>query len=298
MDDFKIGDDFDEEGNAKEHKVDKKIVIAIVVAISIVIGLLVFFVSNAIFGKKDDKTPIVDTQVPLNDENVQLLYKYVQYDDSGYGNDKFLKETDVQNSSFNNDEKLYYTLKFVQPEELIYSGEKNDKKQKIYDLPFSKIKKYSARFFGNDVQISPVDELEYKFNFTINDLGVAKLTYNEEEDVYKVVFNKVEEKEELVKPYYTELSSATKKTDGSLILNEKVVYTTSSKEGNTYKINIYKDAGHTTIIEMMQGIDEEDLKENPISIEKYSDKAATISYTFKVNNLNKNYYFYSSKITY
>ena len=120
------------------------------------------------------------------------------------------------------------------------------------------------------------------------------------EEVYKVVFEKEEEneEEELVKPYYTELSSATKKADGTLILNEKVIYASSTKESDTYKINIYKDYQHTTLIETRQDVTKDDLNSNPISIEKYKDRAATITYTFKVKELNKNYYFAGSSITY
>lgn len=296
--DFKIGDDFDENGNVQEHKVNKKMLIAIVAVISIVFGLLVFFISNAILGGGKEK-PKVDTQVEISDENVQILYKYVSYKDNGHGNDLFLKETAVNSSKFTDQDKLYYALYYAQPEDLLYSGKTTDKKQKIYTLSISKIKGYLQRFFGNEIAFSPVDEITYVFNFTINDLGVAKLTYSEEEQVYKVIFEKEEEKEEeLIKPYYTELTSATKKVDGSLIINEKVIYTTSAKEDTTYKINIYKDYGHITLIEAKQNITKEEIEKNPISISNYTEKAATISYVFKVNSLNNNYYFDNSYITY
>ena len=226
--DFKIGDDFDENGNSNEHKMSKKTAIIIVTVVAIVFGLLVFFISNAIFGKKDDDKPAVDTQVKLTDENVQILYKYVAYKNNGYDNDLFLREDKVTNSTFTDQDKLYYALQFVEPEELLYSGERNDKKQKIYIISISRIRDHLQRFFGEDISFSPVDEITYKFSFTINDLGVATLTYSEEEQAYKVVFNKekelTEEEQEkaLVKKVYTELSSATKKPDGTLILNEKV----------------------------------------------------------------------------
>ena len=45
--DFKIGDDFDENGNSNEHKMSKKTAIIIVTVVAIVFGLLVFFISNA-----------------------------------------------------------------------------------------------------------------------------------------------------------------------------------------------------------------------------------------------------------
>ena len=299
MEDFKIGDDFDENGNVKEHKFDKKIIISIVIVISIIFGLLVFFVSNLLLGgNKEPETP-VDTQVKLSDENVKILYSYVKYDDSGYGNDKFLKEKSVNINSFDDQDKLYYTLKFIEPEELTYSEKKDDKGQKIYDLPLSRIKNKTQRFFGKDINISPVEKLTYKFNFTINELNIADLNFSEEEQVYKTVLKKEEEKEPvLVKPYYTELTSATKKQDGTLILNEKVIYTTVEKENENYKIGIYKDYDHTTLLELRQNITEEDLKNNPVTIEKYKDKAATVSYVFKVNNINRNYYFDNSSITY
>lgn len=298
--DFKIGDDFDENGNVNEHKANKKVVITIVIVISIVFGLLVFFISNAILGGKDkDKDPKVDTQVSLTDENVQILYKYVAYKDGGQGNDLFLKETMVDSSKFTDQDKMYYALRFVEPEDLLYSGKKTKEKQKIYTLSITKIRANLLRFFGNEVSFTPVDKITYKFSFTINNLGVATLTYSDAEQIYNVVFDKEkEETEELVKPYYTELTSATKKHEGTLILNEKVIYTTSGKENTNYRINIYKDYGHTTLIETKQNITADDLKANPISIDNYVDRAATISYTFKVNSINNNYYFDSSSITY
>jgi hypothetical protein len=302
--DFKIGDDFDENGNSNEHKMSKKTAIIIVTVVAIVFGLLVFFISNAIFGKRDDDKPAVDTQVKLTNENVQILYKYVAYKNNGYDNDLFVRENSVTSSTFTDQDKLYYALQFVEPEELLYSGEKNDKKQKIYIISVSRIRDHLQRFFGEDISFSPVDEITYKFSFTINDLGVATLTYSEEEQAYKVVFNKekelTEEEQEkaLVKKVYTELSSATKKPDGTLILNEKVIYTDLGKENNTFRIDIYKDYKHSTKIETKQNITKEDLTANPFSITDYLDKAATISYTFKVNQLNNSYYFDNSTITY
>ncbi|MBR2677925.1 MAG: hypothetical protein IKE63_00715 [Bacilli bacterium] len=297
MDDFKIGDDF--ENNGKQNKIDRKIAIIIVIVVSIFFGLLVFFISNAIIGKNEKEPPKVDTQVNLDDENVKILYSYVAYKDNGYGNDKFLKEKSVTSNSFTNEDKLFYALQFVDPNDLVYDGQKTDQGQKIYNLSITKIKTYLQRFFGSDNSISPVDEFEYKFDFSINGLSLAKLTYSEEEQDYKVVFMKEEEKtEELVRPYYTKLSSATKKADGTLILNEKVIYTTFVNENDVYKINIYKDFEHTTLLEMLQNIKKEDLIAKPISLEKYEDKSATISYIFKINSINRNYYFDSSSITY
>ncbi|MBQ6497901.1 MAG: hypothetical protein IJI58_04220 [Bacilli bacterium] len=293
MDDFKIGDDFDENGNVKEHKVNKKIAIIIVIVIAIAVGLLVFFVSNAIFGKPKEKPP-VDTQVELNDENVQILYKYVAYKNDGYGNDKFLKENSVNKDSFNDDEKLYYALKFVQPTDLADTGQVENK-QKVYSLTITKIKNCLPSFFGSDVEFNPPKEIAYKFSF-LNESSVAKMTFDENEQFYKVVFAKADKKEELIQPVYTKLASATKKAEGPLVLTEKVIYTQLEQTGETYVVKIYKDYQHTTPIAEMRDLTKDQLKE--ISIDNYLDRAATVAYTFSVNSINKHYYFDNSSITY
>ena len=115
--DFKIDDDFEEksENQKKNHNIVSTIVIAVV---SIIIGLIVFFVSNAFFGKKVIPAEVPkDIDVALTDENVQILYDYVTYGVRDTRNDKFIKERNVQLSSFSNQEKFYYALQFAQVED-------------------------------------------------------------------------------------------------------------------------------------------------------------------------------------
>ena len=87
--DFKIGDDITE-GNNKN---SSSLPIIIIIVLAIIIGLIVFFISNAIFGEKKPKeeTP-VSTQLSITDENVQILYQYLTYGIKGERNNKFIKE--------------------------------------------------------------------------------------------------------------------------------------------------------------------------------------------------------------
>lgn len=297
--DFKIGDEIEEVDENTEKK-PKKISIIVIVVVSLVIGLTVFFVSNAIFGgpnKKKD-TPAVSSAVSIEDDNVKILYDYVTYGIRGTRNDKFIKEQSVKLEDFSNYEKFYYALQFAQVEDFASTGQVNAAKQKVYNISSAKIKNYMQRFFGSKVNFSTSSVITYPFSFRINNLNVGTLTYAVERDGYDTVFTKLEENitsNALVEPYYTELVSANKKSDGSLELTEKIIYTSTVKRNNVYDIYIYKDYQHTMLLETKTNLTEEALKEKPISVNDYKEKAATITYQFNLGP--SNYYFYSSTIT-
>ena len=104
--DFKIGDSLEENGSEKQN--NRKIPLIIVIVLSIVIGLSVFFISNLIFGdKKKDNTPSVSTNIDLEDENVKILYDYVTYGVRNKRYEKFIKEQSVKLEDFNNYESVY-----------------------------------------------------------------------------------------------------------------------------------------------------------------------------------------------
>lgn len=294
--DFKIGDAIEEEGTST--KKNTKLPIIIIVILSIVIGLTVFLVSNAFFGeKKKDNTQAVSTNVDLDDENVKILYEYVTYGVKNTRNDKFIKEQNVKLEDFNNYEKYYYALQFAQVEDFASTGKVNSEGKKIYNISSSKIKNYMQRFFGPEVTYSTNSNITYPFSFRINNLNVGTLTYTVESQGFDTIFTGFEDNiisNNLVEPYYTELSQATKKSDGSLELTEKIIYTELIKKDNVYDINIYKDYQKTMLLETKTNLTEEQIKENPISITDYKEKAATITYEFKLSSTN--YYFYSSTI--
>jgi len=281
----------------KRKKKSEKLMIIILVVISLLSGLTVFLISNALFGKKDEPVEI-DNKVDINDSNVQILYSYVSYEDKNQKNEKFIKEQSVTLNSFSNSEKFYYALQFVQPDDLSFTGELTEEKQKIYLLPDKKVKTYMQRYFGPQVTYKADDTITYTFDFKINNKNIGVLNYSDADRGFKIYFTGLEEKNDnadLVQPYYSELVSAERKEDNSLELTEKVIYTEVKEENGIYEVDIYKDYQKKRIIEKKTNLTLDELKKEPISIEKYKATAATVTYLFKV--YNNSYYFYSSTIS-
>lgn len=296
---FDIEEDF-EEKNAKQNKGTSVTAIVVITIVSILLGLIVFFISNATFGNKNSsKNQPTNSEVELSDENVQILYNYVTYGVRNTRNDKFIKTHNVSLSSFTNQEKFYYALQFAQVEDFVATGEVNDQNQKVYAISGAKIKTYMQRYFGNKVTYATNSVITYPFSFRINSQNVGVMTYSIEKDAFLTVFTGLEENivdESIVKPYYTKLVKATRNgIDGSLTLDEKIIYTDSSEENGIYTVHIYKDYEHKNLIETKQNITKEELLEQPILVDRYEEKATTIHYVFKLNNMN--YYFDSSRMT-
>ncbi len=284
---FKIGEVIEEKGENKKNN-GNKLGLLIVIIVAIICGVVVFLISNAIFGKKEIKEePEISTPLSLSDEFVKILYDYVTYSPSGERNDKFLTESNVNLSSFENQERFYYALQFAQAEDFVVTDKKDSQGRKIYNISSSKIKTYMQRFFGGKVTYSNNVVITHTFDFYINGQNVGIMTYSEENDGFDTIFDGVEEAKEsseLIKPYYAELTNAYKEPDGSYRLEEKVIYTDVQKDGNTYNIYIYKDYAHTSLIETRPNQTEEMIKQNPIDIRYYKKNAGTVTYMFKIYN--------------
>ena len=284
---FKIGDEIEENGKPKENK-GHKLGIIIVIIIALFCGITVFLISNAFFGKKEVKEePEVSSPLSLTDENVQILYNYVTYGTNGKRNDKFITESNVNLSSFENKERFYYALQFAQVEDFTPTDKKDSQGRKIYNISSSKIKEYMQRFFGGAVTYYNNIVITYPFSFRINGQNVGIMTYSETTDGFDTVFDGLEEKEEsdkIIEPYYAELTAAFKEPDGSYRLEEKIVYADAQKNGDIYTVFIYKDYAHTSLIETRPNQTEEMIRQNPIDIKYYKEKASTITYIFKTNN--------------
>ena len=292
--DFKIGDDITE-GNKKNNSV---VPIIIIVVMAIIIGLIVFFISNAIFGVKEPKEEApVSTQLSITDENVKILYQYVTYGIKGERNTKFIKEKNVTIDSFTNEEKFYYALQFAKVEDFKVIDKVDENNRKVYRLYHETVKEYMQRFFGGSVQYSSDISLVYPFSFRINGNNVGYIT-EVDEDGFDVVFDGLEEdiiSSNIVEPYYSELVAAYKEPDGTYRLEEKIIYTDVKEEEGIYTVNIYKDYEKTQLIETKENQTKEMLANNPINIENYKDNASTITYHFGL--FDKMLYFDSSTIT-
>lgn len=290
--DFKIEDEFEEtteDGESVSKKSSNNILPIIIIAVvAIICGLVVFLVSNTLFGKKEIKPdPIKSVELNLQEENVQILYEYVTYGAGEERNEKFIKEKNVNISSFTNQEKFYFALQFAQVEDFEKTDRIDESKHKIYFIPSNIVQEYMERFFGPSITYTTNNVITYPFSFSINDQNVGTLTYNEEEDGFDTVFDGEEEDmgdDDYVQPYYTELVKATKEPDGSYVLTENIIYTSIEDNGDdTSTINIYKDYAHTELIETKPNQTEELLESHPIDIKDYSEKCSTITYTFKLN---------------
>jgi len=295
--DFKIGDEIEEKAKSPK-KANNHFPLIIVGIISVAIGVTVFLVSNAIFGgSKKEPTSQTETNLKLTDENVKILYDYVTYGVKGTRNNKFIKEPSIKLENFSNYEKFYYALQFAQVEDFADTKEVNSNNEKIYNISSSKIKTYMQRFFGDEVTYSTSSKITYPFSFRINNNNVGTLEYNISRDGFDTIFSSLEEDiidKSPIKPYYTELVNANKKSDGSIELTEKIIYTTTKDNQSYIDISIYKDFEKTMLLESRKNQTLASLQEKPISIKDYQEKSATITYTFKLNS--HNYYFYSSTI--
>lgn len=297
--DFKIGDEIEtEETEPSKLKVKSKLPLIIVIASAIVVGLLVFLLSNSLFGPKPQPKTETRQKLSLKDSNVELLYVYVTYGPRGKRGEKFIKEPKVTIDSFSDEEKFYYALQFASAYDFEATGTYDSENRKIYRISDTTIRKYMTRFFGNKVTYSKKEKITYPFSFRINGQNVGEMTYSIENKGYDTVFTGYEEdiqEEKGIKPYYTELVAAYKELDGTYTLEEKVIYTElEEKDEDTYTLSLYKDYNHESLIERKSRLSKEDVENTKINISDYKTKASTITYRFALDG--NTLYFHSSTI--
>ena len=304
MDDYKIMDSFDDYDPEKEG-LPKKTKLIIIIVASLFFGLSAFLVSYIFLGdKNEEEVPITTTTLNINDEEVVELYKMVTYGDRGVRNEKFIKEDRVSLDSFSNYEKFYYALQFAQVADFSNSGNTAANGKKIYTISNDKVKQYMNRFFGKKITYSTEGVNTMTFDFMIENSNVGTMSYDIDRDSFATTFSGVNKDfsfNGLVLPYYTELVSAVSKSDGTMELKEKIIYTSivQNKDGygrvmDSYNVNVYKDFAKTMLIESKTNLTSSTLKQYPISLANYDDSASTITYTFKKQS--SGYYFENSVI--
>ena len=299
---FKIGEDFQEEEEIKEEKKDNsKLKLIIIIVVAVIAFILVFLLLNGIFNpkKKTTNTPVLTSEArPLTESNVKILYNYVTYSATeGPRYDIFVKNKKVTLDTFTEEEKYYYALQYVQVEDFEFTGDLDENKNKIYSISNNKIKKYMEYFFGKGVKYSTDLTIKYPFSFSINDKNVGIMKYDDDTDSFNTIFEKDTSTPETyaVEPYMGKLVEAYKDPDGSYRIIEKLIYVHAKKQSNgMYEVTISKDYDGENVIESSIDQTEDDLKD--ITISKYLNKAATITYTFKIKDTSNVLYFYSSEI--
>ena len=299
---FKIGEDFVEEENRDEEKKDNGVLkLVIIVGLAILAFIVIFLILNSILNPKTKTTktePVTSEKKSLTESNVKILYNYVTYSaDGGVRYDIFVKNKKVTLDTFTEEEKYYYALQYVQVEDFEYTGKMDENNNKIYAISNRKINKYMEYFFGKGVKYSTNVNIKYPFSFSINDKSLGIMKYNQATASFDTIFvkNETPKTEYIVAPYLGKLVEAYKEPDGGYKLIEKVIYVNYKKQDDgKYEVIISKDAEHSSIIESSIDQTEEALKN--IKIDKYINKAATITYNFKIKEPSNILYFYSSEI--
>lgn len=305
MSDFKF-DNFEEQTpemieEKRSNGFKKGLLITLIICL--VIGLGTYFICSIIFGLKAKEEQQAE-EIPITNESVKILYENVTYGVRGSRNDKFLKEQSVTINSFSNYEKFYYALQYSVPGDLYQTNTNDSKGNKIYRLPTSKIDMYMKNFFGPNVTYTFENSLNYTFLYSIDGHNVGRMTYNSINNAYDIVFDSYldnEKKDNLVDEYYTKLYKAYVLEDNTLKIEEKVIFTSLTSvnngynKGEYYSLAIYKDNGHSNLIEQKANMTKDEIKALSLNVDNYINKAATVSYYFKVNG--NSYYFDHSTIS-
>ena len=296
----KFGEDIEEVSVRKKKKNNKNKSLVLIIAIAVVlvlffIVLLLLFNSNK--PKKKEKVSN-DIELNLTNDTVGILYDLITYGPNGERNEKFLKETNVTESSFSDQEKLEIALQYVTSNDITRSDKKTAEGGNIYFISRDILEENMQKYFGDSVYFEDVDSLEYPFQFEVNSYNNAKLTYDQEEEGYDIEFigYKGPEIEDTVSKYSYKLVKAIQsKLDNSVKLVEKIIFLDTKENSNGYDINIYKDYNHSNLIDSKTNLTDDDILTNQISVNDYINDAGTITYTFKLRS-DDTYYFDNSKI--
>ena len=304
MSDFKFDNYEEQTPELIEHKRSTgfKRGILITIIICLVVGVGTYLISSVILGTKVKEEQEKGEEIPITNESVKILYENVTYGVRGSRNDKFLKEQSVTLNSFSNYEKFYYALQYSLPGDLYQTNEKDTKGNKIYRLPISKIDVYMKSFFGPNVTYTYESSLNYPFLYSIEGKNVGRMTYNQVNNAYDIVFDSYLDNiknDSLVNDYYTKLYKAYVLEDNTLKIEEKVIFTSltqaNDRNNEYYSLVIYKDNGHTNLIEQKANMTKDEINALNLSVDNYINKAATVTYYFKVNSTS--YYFDHSTIS-
>ena len=315
MNDFSFNDSIEENGydngSNEKNKIIKFIIVAVV---SLVAGLSVYFITDALIngGKNDTVVEAPkDTEMDLSDEMITYLYDNVTYEVNGIRNDKFFKTGSVTVDDFTNEEKFYYALRYATEADFIDmtvsstdSNNKNKESLKTYSISNDRIKEYMYNFFGDNVTYSVDSPVNIAVNFQKDGYNAGILNYDSSSDSFLVTFDSVSKsgKEMPINPYLYEIESAVRKgEDNKIVIKEKVAftkctqYTNEAKENiDKYDCSIYSDFAMSNLLDSKNGVTESEL--TGISLENYKDSAATVTYTF-FKDSNDEYHFLSSEIS-
>ena len=305
-------DDENENGyNQDPNEKGKIFKFIIIVVVSLVAGLSVYFVTDALINgnKKPTTTQVAKDQVmDLDDEMITYLYDNVTYAVNGIRSDKFFKSGNVSASDFTTQEKIYFALRYATESDFIdMSSDEEDETSEsglvVYGISNDKIKESIFNFFGEDVTYTTNTPVNIAVNFIKNGYNAGTLEYDATSDYWLVTFDSVSESgaDMVVNPYLYKIESAMREGKTSnIIIKERVVFTAIKQNTDdagqpldSYDYAVYQDYAKTKQLEMQTGVVADQL--TLIGIDNYEENAATITYTF-FKDENDEYHFLSSEI--
>ena len=306
MNDFKIMDTFEEvDSTKKKSQLPDNVKLVLIIVVSLLVGVGVFVASNTIFGKKDDdQLPITTTTLSTNDKTVLELYEMVNYGDRGVRTEKFMKEEKVDLNSFNNSEKFYYAMQFATMADFSNSGNVDASGKKIYTISNDKVNQYMTRFFGPKVTYSTDGANTITFDFTIENSNVGTMIYDLNRDAFATTFSGVNNdyvNNSNIKPFYSKIAAAASRSDGTLEIKERIIYTTlvQNKDVNgnlidNYSLSIFRDYNKTMLIETRNNLSANTVSQYALSLDDYASQSSVITYKFKKQS--SGYYFVGSMV--
>ena len=150
-------------------------------------------------------------------------------------------------------------------------------------------------YFGPDVKYLKQGTIPIVLDNSFEQGNTLSLTYNVDSKKYITSLTKTDNSSSALIPVsISKLESASKESDGTLILVERVIYISSSQNNGTVSYKVYRDFNHTMLIDSKDNVSLEDYQKSPISVDMYGQQGNLITYQFKQNN--SDYYFYQSKI--
>lgn len=273
----------------KNHNPFVKMVIIILIALSL--GILVYFISDFIFnGNKKEKSleNHISTTLSVDDPVVKEVYEKVTYGRSSVSLNKYLKEQFVSLKDFSNYEKFYYAFFGLKDKNL-----KTDKDKKYFILD-SDVSDLMREYFGDEVTYLKQGVLNISLMKPLTAGNYLTISYNNNKENYDVTVSSFSPDKQLIPVYMSTLESAVKDNDGTMTLQERVIYIVSSQANGMVSYKIYRDYNHTMLIDSKDNISLEEYQKEPISIDKYMMQANVVTYKMKENK--GKYYFYQSKI--
>ena len=227
-------------------------------------------------------------EMEVDQELIDLLYSYVAYGKEiksmqySYVNDTLTKDT------FDNFEKVKYAF------QLVNENNVNDLTETGFTIDKDTYQKLVNTIFGQDSEIENAKEFEVISTNVLKD-SIVNVKYAETQNKY--IVTKIKDFDRpMISPVYTKvIDSAVDSTNNTIIIKEKVIFTSVDydKEGHVSNIKVYKDSFHQKLIKEVTTHVNYPMEE--FNFENYLEDAITVTYTFKLSD-DGNYYFESSKI--